>query len=421
MYAETKRNEVRLLLAAGVLQERIAELTGVSVRTISRIAREGSDPAATSAAGVPKRARPGRPSGVARYRDAVAEMLRAEPKLKSVDVVRRLRERGYTGGKSAVYELVKLLRARVGRPAPRSESVPGEFSQHDFGRVSVEWTGGGRADAKLFATRLRFSRYVVITCVTDQRVETLVRALAAHFLRIGGLPLVAVFDRPRSIVAKSDPKTGEVLAWNPTFAEVTARLGVAVEASWLYRPRPKRSVENLMGWVRGAFFRARQFRDADDLQNQLQAWQDEVNERRPGRATGRIPGELLRGEELRRLRPVKLAPEQIDLRYPVWVDPTGMVTHETNRYSMPADVLGHSATLHLYGDRVVIEAGPHRAEHPRLSGSNETSILEAHRHGLPAARDGKHEAVHPDSEQLPELGRDAKRVLTDVERVGARP
>ena len=367
------------MLAAGVLQERIAELTGVSVRTISRIAREPSGPATKSPAGAPKRTRPGRPSGVERYRDAVAAMLRDEPKLKSVEVLRRLRERGYTGGKSAVYDLVKPLRARVVRPIRRSESAPGEFSQHEFGQVSVEWAGGGRSRVKLFGTRLRFSRYVVITCVTDQRVETLVRTLAAHFLQIGGLPLVAVFDSPRSIVAKSDPKTGEVLAWNPTFAEVMARTGVAVEASWLYRPSPKRSVQNLMGWVRGAFFRGRQFRDADDLQTQLQAWQEEVNERRPDRATGRIPAELLRGEELRRLRPVELAPEQIDLRYAVWVDSTGMVTHETNRYSMPAEVLGRSATLYLYRDRVVIEAGAHRAEHPRLSGCNEISILAAHR------------------------------------------
>ena len=420
MYAETKRNEVRVLLAAGVLQERIAELTGVSVRTISRIGRERSDGATTSPDGVPKRTRPGRPSRVARYRDAVEEMLRDEPKTTGVEVLRRLRERGYTGGKSAVYDLVKPLRARVGSRVAPSESEPGEFSQHDFGQVSVEWTGGGRARVKLFATRLRFSRYVVITCVMDQRVETLVRALGTHFLQIGGLPLVAVFDSPRSIVAKSDPKTGEVLAFDPTFVEVTARLGVAVEASWLHRPRPKRSVENLMGWVRGAFFRSRQFRDAADLQIQLEAWQEEVNERRPGRATGRIPGDLLRGEELRRLRPVQLAPEEIDLRYPVRVDPTGMVTHESNRYSMPAEVQGHSATLHLYRDRVVIEAESHRAEHPRLSGRNETSILAAHREGLPAAGDGKHGDVHPDSQQRLELGPDAQRFLTDVERVGAR-
>ncbi len=42
MYGDEKRRDVVLLLAASVPQERIAELTGVSVRTICRIAREPS-------------------------------------------------------------------------------------------------------------------------------------------------------------------------------------------------------------------------------------------------------------------------------------------------------------------------------------------------------------------------------------------
>ena len=40
VYGDAKRREVQLLLAAGVPQARIAQLTGVSVRTIRRIGRE---------------------------------------------------------------------------------------------------------------------------------------------------------------------------------------------------------------------------------------------------------------------------------------------------------------------------------------------------------------------------------------------
>ena len=45
MYEDAKRHDVRLLLAAGAPQERIAELTGVSVQTIQRIGREPAGPA----------------------------------------------------------------------------------------------------------------------------------------------------------------------------------------------------------------------------------------------------------------------------------------------------------------------------------------------------------------------------------------
>ena len=214
-------------------------------------------------------------------------MLAAEPRLKSLEVLRRLRDRGLTGGKSAVYALAKRLRPQAVRTICRFEGVAGEVSQHDFGEVQVEWTAGGRQKVVFFASRLKHSRFALMTWVADQRVETLVRTLAEHFDCLGGLPLMAVFDRPGTIVAKSAPRTGAALAWIPTFAEVTTRLGVAVEVCWPYRANQKGSVENLVGWVKGSFFKQRRFLDKQDLQMQLQAWHEEANEHRPSRATGR--------------------------------------------------------------------------------------------------------------------------------------
>ena len=369
MYTDAKRRDVHLLLSAGVPRKRIAEVTGVSIRTIRRMARDPAgvaEDAGGQVASTPKpgRSGPGRPSVVDEHRDLVAELLTETPKMKSLEVLRRLRERGYKGGKTAVHERVREVRPRIVRPICRFEGVAGEFTQHDFGQVVVEWTGGERTRVHFFASRLKYSRYSLITPVADQRLETLVRTLATDFERFGGLPLMAVFDRPRTIVTKSDPKTGRA-EWNPTFAETMSRLGVAAELCWPYQPQQKGSVENLVGWVKGSFFKTRQFLDEEDLQMQLKAWHEEINERRPSRATGRIPGEMLQDEELERLRPIKLRADELDLRYPVRVSPTGMVSFEKNRYSMPAETLGFSATLHAFAHHIVIRTGDHRVRHPR--------------------------------------------------------
>ena len=115
-----------------------------------------------------------------------------------------------------------------------------------------------------------------------------------------------------------------------------------------------------------------------------------------------------------RLRPLKLREEELDLRIPVRVGPTGMVTFETNRYSMSAAALGYSATLHLFADRIVIEAGRYRAEHPRLRGRHKVSSLVAHRAGLLAAVSGKRGRMYLKRHHLLDLGRDAERVLTEL-------
>jgi transposase len=46
-----------------------------------------------------------------------------------------------------------------------------------------------------FATRLKYSRWVEVTIVPDERAETLVRTMVDHFASLGGIPLLAVFDR----------------------------------------------------------------------------------------------------------------------------------------------------------------------------------------------------------------------------------
>lgn len=55
----------------------------------------------------------GRPSTVAPFAPQISEWLQAEPALTGAEVLRRVRLIGYHGGKSALYELVRRLRAPV--------------------------------------------------------------------------------------------------------------------------------------------------------------------------------------------------------------------------------------------------------------------------------------------------------------------
>jgi len=72
-------------------------------------------------------------------------------------------------------------------------------------------------------------------------------------------------------------------------------------------PKKKGSVENLVGWVKGSFFKQRRFLDRADLEQRLREWLTEGNTVRPSRATGVSPAERL-VEERARLRPLKIAP-----------------------------------------------------------------------------------------------------------------
>jgi len=298
------------------------------------------------------------------------------------------------------------------RPMVRFEGLPGEFTQHDFGQVDIRFLDGTKRRVHFFASRLKYSRFFQVSLVEDERVESLVRTLVDHFEALGGVPLLAVFDRAKTVALKWD-KAGEVTEWNSTFTDVMLELGVGVEVCWPGRGNQKGAVETLVGWVKGSFFRQRRFVDETDLREQLAQWHQEVNTERPCRATRVIPEERRR-EELPRLRPLKVAPANLALKIPVFVGPTATVLHDTHGYSMPPDAIGISGTLHLYRDRVRIVAGRFEAIHPRLFERGAKSTLPEHRAEMVKAVSGKRAKRYLKREQLLELGEPALEYLTEV-------
>ena len=402
-----KRHEVQVLLRSGLSHRQVAKRTGVSKRTVTRIAQENSIETLEDMA---LRRAVGRPGVAAPYEKVVREILAEQRDLPTVEILHRLRERGYTSGKSAAYELVHSLRG----PAPhgvmvRFEGVAGEFAQFDFGEVQVRYLSGDMQRVHFAAYRLKYSRWVHVEVVSNQKVEALARALLCAFERSGGSPLSVVFDNPKTVVIH--PKRTPIV-WNRTLAQLALDYTFAIELCTPRAAHQKGAVENLVGWVKGSFFKVRRFLDFADLLQQLEAWLTEVNQVRPSRATGEPPAVRL-AEEQRRLRPLAISPLDYGLQFELLVGPTGMVTHNGIRYAMPADVIGVPATLHLYMDRVRITAGRHEMTHPRFPPRDLSYPPEVRAQHL-ATVSGKRGRLYFQRQRLLELGPVVVSFLTEL-------
>ncbi|MGD9711247.1 MAG: IS21 family transposase [Thermomicrobiales bacterium] len=405
-----RRHAIQVLRQAGHGLDDTAKLVGVSRSTVQRVEGEAT---IGSLEPLPKGQRSiGRPSKAEPFRQFLITELAKQPDVMTLELLRRARDSGYAGGKSALYELVGELRPEKPRPIVRFEGLPGEFSQHDFGHVDVRFIDGRKRRVHFFASRLKYSRHVEVTLVPDERTETLVRSMVDHFVAFGGIPLLAVFDRPKTI-AISWGKDGKVIHWNPIFAGVALDLGLGVELCWPHSPEQKGSVENLVGWVKGSFFKQRRFLDDEDLLGQLRQWHEEVNTQRPSRATGVVPAVRL-AEERPRLRSVKVIPSMLALRIPVTCGPTGYVVHETHPYSMPPEAIGIPGTLFLHRDRVRIVCGRYEATHERLFERGKASTLPEHRAKRVAAVSGTRAKRYLKREHLLAIGGSALAYLTEV-------
>lgn len=407
-----KRHEIQVLLRAGHSQPDVAARTGVSADTVRRVKRETAVTSADDAAERRDR-KIGRPSKASPFASKVAAWIAEDAELPTQELLRRATEAGYTGHKTAFYALVAGLRPPRATPVVRFEGLPGEFSQHDFGHVDVRFVDGRKKRVHFFASRLKYSRFVAVTLVDNECTETIVRCLARDFTSFGGLPLMAVFDRPKTIVKKGVGKGRDVEAWNATFAQAIVDIGVGVEMCAPRSGNQKGSVERLVGWVKSAFFKHRKFQDDADLRAQLDAWLTEANTRTRSRATGVIP-ETRRQEELARLRPIKVIPEKLALRIPIFVGPTAEVIFEGMPYSMPPEATHVAGTLFLYEDRLRIVAGRFESLHRRRKKGEPPAPLPEHRAAKIASVHGKRAKLYEKRQQVLNLGADALALLTEI-------
>lgn len=121
-----RRHEIQVLRRAGHSLVETAKLVGVSQSSVQRVEAEAAVSSFDTGAEREKR-RIGRPSKAEPFRSFLVSELMAQPDVLAVELLRRARNKGYTGGKSALYELVKELRPERPRPIVRFEGLPGEL------------------------------------------------------------------------------------------------------------------------------------------------------------------------------------------------------------------------------------------------------------------------------------------------------
>jgi len=343
-----ERSTIYYLKQKGWTNVQIAEFTGHHRDTIARVLREEVDKQ-------PKTRN--RSSAVAVFDAQIAEWLDKNlPVSRMLELARADGQHPYTGGESAFYDYIrKVRRARKQTPrdlAIRFEGVPGEFLQIDWGEVrnmaftKPELEGQTRY---FFAARLKYSRFMYVSFHTDMREETLLRCLIACFTTIGGVPWVVVTDNMKTAVLGRNAEHEPV--WNPAYQKLAVEFKFHPEACAPASGNQKGAVENLVKYVKGNFLAGRSFHDELDLAEQCTAWLQRVNTERPSDATGEPPVVRL-VEEQTKFSVLPATAQDYGFFDCVVVSREGLVAIETNRYSVPAHLIGRALTARVHTTRI---------------------------------------------------------------------
>jgi transposase len=397
-------------IAAAISQQQLME--PVSVRSVRRILNEPV-PGLAELNGVSITQRPGRPSVAEAFRHQVATLLEEEPQLSTAEIFRRAREFWcYSGAKSAFYVLVKSVRKPLGEgvePIVRFEGLPGEYAQFDFGERWVTYISGVKRKVIVFVGRLKYSRHVHVVVVPDQRAETLVRAVVSSLAAWACVPLIWVFDNPKTVRIS---RIGQPIEIHSYLASLAAELNAAVLLCTPYQPQQKGSVERGVGWFKNGFLAQRRFVDDEDIQFQLKFWLFEINSKRVSDATGIIPAiRLIKEQSTLAHRLLPFTVEKFALRIPVTVLPTGVIHVNGTSYSVDPKKVGAPAIVYFRQNEVEIVINSKSCTHHRIDYCDIPQRLPEHRREMLSAVYGERKRNSFKRQCLWEIGNEAQDFL----------
>jgi transposase len=370
-----ERSTIYYLRQKGWNNTQIAKAVGCHRDTVRRILREPMDHQPE-----PRQ----RESQIAVFAEEICAWLEQNLSVRRMlELVRSHAEHPYQGGDSAFYDYVQPLRQartlQAAAVAVRYEGLPGELLQIDWGEVRrfpfSKLTLAGQT-RYFFAARLKYSRWMFVRFTQEMREETLLRCLIACFVELAGVPWAVTSDNMKTITLGRDEHHQPI--WHPAFQKFAAEFGFHPSLCTPGAANQKGVVENLVKYVKGNFLAGRSFYDDDDLEQQNRQWLHEVNEVRVCSATQQIPHRRL-AEERPQLGQLPAAAHDYGFFDSVLVTRESLVIIDTNRYSVPTHLVGHTLTARIHPQRIALFDGLEPvAGHPRQWGRHVRVVVPEH-------------------------------------------
>lgn len=271
-------------------------------------------------------------------------------------LLERLRELGYTGGKTLVKDYVQPHRPpHRNRTTRRFETPPGKQAQVDWGICIYHDVHGIQRKVPVFVMVLGYSRSVYVEFVRRCDIYSFLRCMYNAFVYFGGVPEVILTDRMKTVlIGMGDDHKPQ---WHALFADFALAMGFLPKVCRARRPQTKGKVERAVRFVKENFLPDRRFTTLDDLNAQARAWSDKVNRRIHG-TTGERPVDRLKDESLKAL----VGPEKLTsfLSEERKVDSDGYFSFGGVRYGVPWQYGGSTVRVRTVAGQVEAWLGDHR-------------------------------------------------------------
>jgi len=292
--------EISILKKQGYSQRQIAQLLGISRRTVRKYLSEGvSQPKYKN--------RPRRPSLLDDYSGYLLERMQAAKphRIPATVLFNEIQNKGYQGSLSL---LRQFIRKHLPKPKPepliRFETAPGKQMQVDWGQMR-----GGKNPIHAFVAILGYSRMLYVEFSHQMDFDSLARCHRNAFDYFGGVPRESLYDNMKTVVLKRDAYRPNEHRFNPKFWQFAKDYGFMPRLCKPYRAKTKGKVERMVSYTKYSFYIPLMTRlqqsgieiDIDTANREVMHWLNEVANQRVHQTTMAIPFERIHQEGLQSL------------------------------------------------------------------------------------------------------------------------
>ena len=208
------------------------------------------------------------------FREVVFEMANVK-RFRGSRIYAELVSKGYTGGKTALYKLLRELRFDAQRVYTPYETLPGEQSQFDWSEYTV-LIGGLLTEIVIFGYINSFSRYEILEGSLSENQSAVFEAMENSFGESGGVPHRVQVDNAKVFVHNASKNNFQ---WNARFLHFCGHYGFEPSRSLPAHPWSKGKIEKPFAYLETHFIAGASFTDALDFLTKLKEFQKRLNTR----------------------------------------------------------------------------------------------------------------------------------------------
>lgn len=331
---ECRMHLARILAQDGHKQIEIAQRLGVSDRMVRKYLKPDYQPKA-------RRVRPGK---LDRFKPIIDSILEENPHYNIVVLAERLRKQGYQGGMSILRDYAASVRsACITKAVYRFESEPGRQAQVDWKECGLWPIDDTERKVYAFVMLLGYSRRPFVLFTTAMTSPVLLAAHSKAFAHFQGVPAEILYDNMKTAWI------AEAGGWkvNQKLLEYAGQIGFKPLRCQVRRPQTKGKVERFIGYLGNHFLpKAREagLASIDELNAAVLEWLATVDHEEL-REFCQTRSERFEAECAALQSWIEEAAPDIRSSHDLSVSREGTISFESNRYSVPADLIGKMVCL----------------------------------------------------------------------------